>query len=435
MFVFFSDEGLWSTNITQGWRRLRRRCSRLRVPRGPAPREGSPLDSPDRDSPIPPESRSKYSPLSDTQEDPPPELKTLDNGKLSLRNRVKVLKSSSVRAGGASVQELQRSLRGGLGRIQAGLRRKRALSVQDVFCSHATFYVPSPSGPTSLPHGRSPPHPEEASIDYRRSVWEIGRRPSVVRSEDISPPPRAPRQQDRGTSARRGSSPDIYHRENRLANSRNTKLTRSPSQKIYTDENYEHQRNYNGLNRVNSTASRISTYTENNNLPKPLRPYSEYNNNDTKTSQFLPRYVNGNSENNRNSFWGSSDYRPVYEDRRFIGTGVNQPRGLPPKPNARPLPPIPSTQHNGNQHRQHELPRNHEQLRNPDQVRSHEQFRSHEQNGSQEQHRPSADHKQHDEVDHHTAKQHSQHSQHSPPARLSPEQRPEERDGSLLTEV
>lgn len=93
---------------------------------------------------------------------------------------------------------------------------------------------------------------------------------------------------------------------------------------MYTDENH---RRFTGLNRVNSTASRITSYNE-----KPPRPYSEYNNNnnhDTKASQYLMRYINGD----RNSFWSPPDYKPVYQDRRTIDGTI--PRGLPPRPCAR----------------------------------------------------------------------------------------------------
>lgn len=329
----FTEEGIWSHNISQGWRRLRRRCSRLRA--GTSVREGSPLDSTDRDSPIPAESRSKYSLLSDNGDEAESEERTQEcSGKLSLRNRVKILKSSSVRAGGSSVQELQRSLRGGLGRLQAGLRRRRALSVQDVFCTHATFYVPSPTGPTSLPPRRSPPRSEEASIDYRRSVWDVGRR-TPTRSDDISPPPRAPRLPDRATSARRGSSPDVYHhRENRIPNARATKLSRSPSQKIYTEDKYEYRMN--GLHRGNSTASRTSTCIDSDIPIKPPRPFSEYNNNDSRSSHYLSRYPN-----DRNSFWAPAvpEYQPVYTERLITGSG---PRGLPPRPGLRPPAPAPT---------------------------------------------------------------------------------------------
>lgn len=350
LYYISLEEGMWSHNISQGWRRLRRRCSRLRA--GSSVREGSPLDSTDRDSPIPAESRSKYSLLSDNGEEAENEERPQEcSGKLSLRNRVKILKSSSVRAGGSSVQELQRSLRGGLGRLQAGLRRRRALSVQDVFCSHATFYVPSPMGPTSLPPRRSPPRSEEANIDYRRSVWDVGRR-TPTRHEDISPPPRAPRLPDRGTSARRGSSPDVYHhRENRVPNVR-PKITRSPSQKLYTEDKYEYPTHrINGLHRGNSTASRTSTCIDDYPV-KPQRPFSEYNNNDnSKTSHYLSRYMNGND--NRNSFWAPTvpEYQPVYGDRLINGSG---PRGLPPRPGSRPPAPVPANTQSQVQNHQHQ---------------------------------------------------------------------------------
>ncbi|XP_055622417.1 uncharacterized protein LOC129765981 isoform X2 [Toxorhynchites rutilus septentrionalis] len=87
----------------------------------------------------------------------------------SLKN----FKSASMRLPGqkSSINEVQQLLRNKFNRIHAGLRKRRALSVQEVFQlpgqtpvqSKPTFYVPSPLVSEKNPH--NPPHYEEETYE------------------------------------------------------------------------------------------------------------------------------------------------------------------------------------------------------------------------------------------------------------------------------
>lgn len=152
-------EESWNANLSQRWRKLRRRCSRLR------PGSGNREPSPVRCSPSPPRPPSHCSPA-------PP-------SKLSFRHRGKVYTTASLRVTSGAPDLLR-----ALGKLGGGLRR-RALSGHDVLAppqqQPSTFYVPSPT------HTRAPPSPlpprESATVRRRCSS------PNVYRA---SPRDRAP---------------------------------------------------------------------------------------------------------------------------------------------------------------------------------------------------------------------------------------------------
>ncbi|XP_032529166.2 serine/arginine repetitive matrix protein 1-like [Danaus plexippus] len=154
-------EESWNANLSQRWRKLRRRCSRLRP--GSGNREASPV----RCSPSPPRPQPQCSP-------PPP-------SKLSFRHRGKVYTTASLRVTSGAPDLLR-----ALGKLGGGLRR-RALSAHDVLTppqpqQPATFYVPSPSTTRSP---SSPMSHREATVRRRCSS------PNVYRPKDV-PRDRAP---------------------------------------------------------------------------------------------------------------------------------------------------------------------------------------------------------------------------------------------------
>ncbi|CAB3240662.1 unnamed protein product [Arctia plantaginis] len=144
----------WNANLSQRWRKLRRRCSRLRP--GSGNREASPV----RCSPSPPRPPSHCSPA-------PP-------SKLSFRHRGKVYTTASLRVTSGAPDILR-----ALGKLGGGLRR-RALSAHDVLAppqqQPSTFYVPSP---TATRHPPSPSPPRQSTTIRRRCSS-----PNVYRAKD-----------------------------------------------------------------------------------------------------------------------------------------------------------------------------------------------------------------------------------------------------------
>lgn len=137
------SEESWNANLSQRWRKLRRRCSRLRA--GSGNREPSPV----RYSPSPPRQPNQCSPA-------PP-------SKLSFRHRGKVYTTASLRVTSGAPDLLR-----ALGKLGGGLRR-RALSAHDVLAppqqQPSTFYVPSPTVVRQQP---SPSSPRQSSTVRRR---------------------------------------------------------------------------------------------------------------------------------------------------------------------------------------------------------------------------------------------------------------------------
>ncbi|XP_013191182.2 PDZ domain-containing protein 2 [Amyelois transitella] len=153
-------EDSWNANLSQRWRKLRRRCSRLRP--GAVNREASPV----RCSPSPPRPPQHCSPA-------PP-------SKLSFRHRGKVYTTASLRVTSGAPDILR-----ALGKLGGGLRR-RALSAHDVLTppqqQPSTFYVPSPTSTVRIP---SSPSPQRQSATLRRRCSS----PNVYRAKG-SPAPR-----------------------------------------------------------------------------------------------------------------------------------------------------------------------------------------------------------------------------------------------------
>ncbi|XP_028037473.1 membrane-associated guanylate kinase, WW and PDZ domain-containing protein 2-like [Bombyx mandarina] len=152
------EEG-WNANLSQRWRKLRRRCSRLR------PGSGNREPSPVRCSPSPPRQPNQCSPA-------PP-------SKLSFRHRGKVYTTASLRVTSGAPDLLR-----ALGKLGGGLRR-RALSAHDVLSppqqQPSTFYVPSP---TAVRQNTSP-SPSRQSATVRRRCSS----PNVYRSKGASKDP------------------------------------------------------------------------------------------------------------------------------------------------------------------------------------------------------------------------------------------------------
>ncbi|CAH4031150.1 unnamed protein product [Pieris brassicae] len=136
-------EESWNANLSQRWRKLRRRCSRLRP--GSGTREPSPV----RRSPSPP--------------CPPPHCSPAPASKLSFRHRGKVYTTASLRVTSGAPDILR-----ALGKLGGGLRR-RALSAHDVLTppqqQPSTFYVPSP---TAIRNPPSPSPTRQTSTVRRR---------------------------------------------------------------------------------------------------------------------------------------------------------------------------------------------------------------------------------------------------------------------------
>lgn len=137
------SEESWNANLSQRWRKLRRRCSRLR------PGSGNREPSPVRCSPSPPRPPAHCSPA-------PP-------SKLSFRHRGKVYTTASLRVTSGAPDILR-----ALGKLGGGLRR-RALSAHDVLAppqqQPSTFYVPSPTAVRQQP---SPSPSKQSTATLRR---------------------------------------------------------------------------------------------------------------------------------------------------------------------------------------------------------------------------------------------------------------------------
>lgn len=147
--------------MSQRWRKLRRRCSRLR------PGSGNREPSPVRCSPSPPRAQTQCSP-------PPP-------SKLSFRHRGKVYTTASLRVTSGAPDILR-----ALGKLGGGLRR-RALSAHDVLTPSlpqpSTFYVPSPTAVRQQP---SPSSPRQSSATLRRrcsspNVYRANKNGQIIR--------------------------------------------------------------------------------------------------------------------------------------------------------------------------------------------------------------------------------------------------------------
>lgn len=151
------DIGSWNGSISQSWRKLRRCCASLRA----SSAQNSP--EPGRDALLEPSSRSPH---------------ILVNHQLPQMSASFRLPNSTPKKN--SVQEVLRSK---LNRIQVGLRKRRALSVQEVFHTSPThddsrFYVPSPkmNGSGDEPAGStSLPLIDGETIDLRRDVHNRSR--------------------------------------------------------------------------------------------------------------------------------------------------------------------------------------------------------------------------------------------------------------------
>lgn len=158
---YILSEESWNANLSQRWRKLRRRCSRLR------PGSGNREPSPVRCSPSPPR--------------PPPHCSPAPPSKLSFRHRGKVYTTASLRVTSGAPDLLR-----ALGKLGGGLRR-RALSAHDVLTpppqQPSTFYVPSPSNTRTT---SSPSPPRQSATVHRRCSS-----PNVYRAKD-SPRNRTP---------------------------------------------------------------------------------------------------------------------------------------------------------------------------------------------------------------------------------------------------
>ncbi|XP_018328634.1 tyrosine-protein phosphatase non-receptor type 13 isoform X2 [Agrilus planipennis] len=113
------DFSSWNGTISQRWRRLRKCCASLRTPSAQSTPE-----------------QSRDALLDDSNSNPRILVSTPHT-------------SSSLRLPGKKAGSVQELLRSKLNRIHVGLRKRRALSVQEVFSSPTeekpTFYVPSPN--------------------------------------------------------------------------------------------------------------------------------------------------------------------------------------------------------------------------------------------------------------------------------------------------
>ncbi|VVC87533.1 unnamed protein product [Leptidea sinapis] len=159
-------EESWNANLSQRWRKLRRRCSRLR------PGSGNRDASPARCSPSPPR--------------PPPHCSPATPSKLSFRHRGKVYTTASLRVTSGAPDILR-----ALGKLGGGLRR-RALSAHDVLSPPpqrpATFYVPSPTAERqSSP--QSPPHTVRRRCSspnvYQKNIPAREKAPLITESKDV----------------------------------------------------------------------------------------------------------------------------------------------------------------------------------------------------------------------------------------------------------
>lgn len=219
--------------MSQKWRQLRRRCASFK---GSSSHDGSP----DRgsDSPL---SGQRYTLLGDTG------ISFEDSPKNSERlyNTTKVYHTSSLRLPQKTgVQDVQKLLRNKLNRIHAGLRKRRAISVQEVFGNPATpapqprFYVPSPvcpnddsleyhngngSGPSSLPLFAL------SSAGYTSTPHIRHRSPNVT-LDDLDTPKKPP------PMVRRGSTPNQQNKS--IENHYRRMSINSPSEFHSSSVNY-----------------------------------------------------------------------------------------------------------------------------------------------------------------------------------------------------
>ncbi|KAI5640578.1 PDZ domain (Also known as DHR or GLGF) domain-containing protein [Phthorimaea operculella] len=153
----------WNANLSQRWRKLRRRCSRLRP--GSGNREASPV----RCSSSPPR--------------PPPHCSPAPPAKLSFRHRGKVYTTASLRVTSGAPDILR-----ALGKLGGGLRR-RALSAHDVLAPQpqqqpATFYVPSP---TAVRQPASPSPSRQSTLRRRCSSPNVYRTKASPKPRDRAP--------------------------------------------------------------------------------------------------------------------------------------------------------------------------------------------------------------------------------------------------------
>ncbi|OAD61720.1 PDZ domain-containing protein 2 [Eufriesea mexicana] len=135
-----ADLNLWNKSISQRWRKLRRRCS---VQETSEPQEAliqggttQGVIQPVRSSPASRESS--------------PAAKSLQDGS----SPKKLLQTSSLRLPGTTkgIADIQHVLRSKFSKINAGIRKRKALSVTEVFSQKdnaSNFYVPSPLSSSS----------------------------------------------------------------------------------------------------------------------------------------------------------------------------------------------------------------------------------------------------------------------------------------------
>ncbi|XP_034939266.1 pro-interleukin-16-like [Chelonus insularis] len=131
------DLSLWNKSISQRWRKLRRRCS---VQETPEPQEESLIQ--DGGSKIGIIHGVRSTPTSREASPAPKSSRDRNSPK-------KLLQTSSLRLPGANkgIADIQNVLRSKLSKINAGIRKRKALSVSEVFPPKdnvSNFYVPSP---------------------------------------------------------------------------------------------------------------------------------------------------------------------------------------------------------------------------------------------------------------------------------------------------
>ncbi|XP_012280150.1 uncharacterized protein LOC105699592 [Orussus abietinus] len=154
------DLNLWNKSISQRWRKLRRRCS---IQEATEPREALIQGGTSRgaigSTRSTPASR-EASPAAKSLQEEPSSRKLLQTGSLRLPGA------------GKGISEIQNVLRSKFGKFNAGIRKRKALSVAEVFPpkdNASSFYVPSPlttsasqdfGEPTSLP-----PYPFHGNLE------------------------------------------------------------------------------------------------------------------------------------------------------------------------------------------------------------------------------------------------------------------------------
>ncbi|XP_012260904.2 uncharacterized protein LOC105688866 isoform X1 [Athalia rosae] len=136
------DINLWNKSISQRWRKLRRRCSVQEIPE---PQEALIQGGTARAGVI---HAVRSTP---TSREVSPAAKSLQEGS----SPKKLLQTSSLRLPGTSkgLSDIQQVLRSKFSKINAGIRKRKALSVTEVFPAKdntaSNFYVPSPLLSTS----------------------------------------------------------------------------------------------------------------------------------------------------------------------------------------------------------------------------------------------------------------------------------------------